>query len=631
MSEHRVFLCILLLFLALGCARADYYQEFMLQGSDWNTLKVPDLFMRGHLPAGDDFEVGHLRYSIALTSIYYAIPLGLAYLGLPGDVFMIAQQLLGQALFFAALYYLILAVVTPRSAAAVAALLFFFADHWFFSLNGGYQILFNVWPYHTDVMHIAVVLMVGLLLRGRLLAAGVAAGAVGLLNVTYGLSAGLCLAGGALALRLSRSMSWRELLASLGAAGAGVICSGLSILLLLPKGEHAPAGVREVSIQSYGHVAIHAQSPLTYLLAVAVVFFCLMFAFVVERHRREGQDGYLVAFAAVMAATTLVFGLGVYWATYVLAPPLFIALSPGKWFTVMAFYLYPYAALALYRGFSRNMSVACLMLAVAVLSVVRGADVSRYWALLVLAMAVEMALLWRGRALPPGRRAAPVALAAALLLIAVHVGSIALEPFRDGRLRVAADLRDISLKIRAALPEDALLIQYRLPGTQRNFITSYSHLALRTYSDRGYFPFWAFGRIAYFDSMQRYRKEEQVFSAVGLAGWPEVLERLASERNENPLAYFTGVTLNPAPGRLVSFGHPAPWTALGDEVSRFQKVLEQGGPEGFLAFARKLGCTHVLVAKDPGERIAWAQPVLETDWFAVVPVVAVERPQAAGL
>lgn len=616
LGKHSLFAAMLGLMLLVGLWRALNAPEFMLQFSDFNAVKVPALFWERNLPALDDFEVGHLRYHLALSSIYYSVPLLLSRLGVPGEAFVVAHLLLGQTFLLCALYHLGRTLFADARAAAFCAAGFFFNSYWLFIPNLGYQIFFDLWPYHNDLCHPLNLLLISYLLRGRFLPAAACAALATGLNVTTGLSAGLLL-GGCLVLEPQHSAgAWRQRLVAL-AVGAAGLAYAVGMVLLLPKGVPAPTEARDLAIMSYGHIVIHRNLKL-YLIALGFMAACLAYALYFEQRLRPrlGLPALPNARRLLLwaLAVTLLFGLGAYWTSYALSPTAFIALSPSKWFVVLCLLLAPYALHALYSLCGRSPLFALALALAFGLSLLREADMARHWFMATLAMALAAALLRRSCAQPHPH----LWLTTAMCCLALASWSVtASQPLREGRLAVAADLRSISEKIDQTLPQDALFVQYGLPGARTNFVGSFSHLALRTYSHRGYIPYWSLGRNAYFNSAIRHDFEERAYAAAGLPCWDDLLRQSREARAADPLGFVTGFRSAALPSLNRALGEVTPWTLLNAKVDTLQSTLAAYTPDQFAAYARSIGGTHLLVAKDPGMTVPFPAQ-LESAYFAVV-------------
>jgi hypothetical protein len=623
MARHRFFLSVMAVLAVANVLRAPFYREFMLLASDWNAVNIVQMASGKEMSPLDDFEAGHWRDHIVLTTAYFWGPFLLSKIGIPADTAVILHEVFGPLLLLVGLYYLSLVLFGNREVAALTAALFLFCDAWIFKLNVGYPILFGYAHYYNDMNHVFAVFALAFLLDRKPIPAGIAAGLLAMGNVTHGFAVTLILLGYiAVGLRRDPGLNSKTI-GALVIAGTGLLVSFLLIKVAGPQGEASPPEARTAAIRSYGHLAIHAQNPLLYLKAMAVIAAGLAYVVFFEAYVRQRLMGACNArflrFAIVGAGITLLFGLGTYWLTYIIWPEAFVILSPAKPLMVLCIYLSAYVSAALFHVISRHPLAAVTVLAAFVLNhVFNKAALDMYWVLAVASLAASALLATRAR-----WRKKDLAVSQWLLLpiLALPIADVVYrrtKPFTSGRVALAAELIEISRKVNTYTQPEALIVPYRVRGTRKNFMGPFQNLALRTYSRRGYYAFWSVGRNTYFDSMVRHNREERAFEAAGLDLWQDGIRQLRDSREKDAFAYFTGVQvrLDSTPAIRFRFAGPAEvWIAKRRQLIRF---VDESTPTQFAEYARRLGATHLIVSRDAGMKVPWPSIVAETKHFALV-------------
>jgi len=182
-------------------------------------------------------------------------------------------------------------------------------------------------------------------------------------------------------------------------------------------------------------------------------------------------------------------------------------------------------------------------------------------------------------------------------------------------LQVAKQLYDISVQISVSMAHNVVFVPYRMPGSD-NPLGPYTNFALRTFSQRGYIPFWSMGRNAYFDSMVRHRNEERSFQAAGLTSWDAVLPELDLTREREPIYFYTGWSPKETHNNWLT---PSV-RVMCEKRTEMVAAIDRMSPSEVLGFAKKLGGTHLFISKGQNFPLPFENIILENDFFAVVPV-----------
>jgi hypothetical protein len=619
---HRIPVLLLIAYTLVRVATTWHVDEYTLLNADYNAQNIVELARHHDVPPLDDMEAGHLRDTLTFSSLYFLSAWVLDGIGVPVRVVHLLHQALGPPLLAAAMYAIGWALFGSAAVALLAALVLSAVDYAWFLTNVGYPILFNQALYYGDVNHVLAAALLAALLMRRFGLAATASVLLSLMNPTYGLNGVLCLA---VVWALTRAASSR--MPGLGAvvaisvtgaaAGYGLV---VTAMWLAPPDAGAPAVARELAIRSYGHVAIHAAIPAMYIAGIGTLITALLTAVHGERGLvRHGRDPWFERVAGAIAAITVVQGIAVYWWLYVAWPQGFIGTSPSKIFMFAVLFITPYVARGLVlalTGPHRGATVATLVLLAAVLA---SRSIQMVWGAGLLASA--WGAIARRPLVPTGPPIRIAVMAAAAILV-TDLGVAMAQPFRDARLALAAELKDISLLIRARLPAQALLVPVRFEADADPRLGPFTNLALRTFSRRGYLPYWSVGRNAYFDSAQRHRAEERALAPLPGHRWPEMMAAAMREREERPLRYFTGLDLRLRPCCAVSMGLPTASRLLADTQSQLERYLATLSPRDWADYARDIGGTHLFVSRSPGAVLPWGPVLAETAHFAVIPVPA---------
>lgn len=575
------------------------------------------------MPAADDFEVGRFRDVLTFSSLYFLGAFVLDHIGISPHVFEVLHHVLGPPALAVAVYAAAWVLFGSVETAILAALLLSFADYAWFRANVGYPILFNQSLYYGDVNHVFAAAIIASLLARRFMLAAVASVALSLMNATYGFNGVLCIGAVWVA---SRAAGWRDSQFSRAlAVSVGGLCAGYGLPILTgwmaPPEEAAPAAARDVAIRTYGHIAIHSSDMILYVLGIGALLAVLTLIVVLERYGTDSRFGgrrpWFELIARAMLGVVILQGLFVYWALFIGWPTGFIAASPSKIFMFAAIFACPYIA----YGAARAAAVAvpwgtALVVLGAITLSTRGSLVD-VWVVCVLlticaALPLANAVINRARVR-----------AGAWVLIAILVfdlGVVTARPFTSGLMSLAMELKDISLRIRADVPANAVLVPFRIGNPTANPLGPFTNLALRTFSRRAYLPYWSVGRNAYFDSIGRHRAEERAFAAAGLVFWPTVLSTLDRERQARPFEYYTGIRLDAMPCCHVSVGVPIPTRVLVATHAALERYVSGATPRQFAGYAARLGGTHLFVSKDTHSVAPWGPILVESPHFLVIPI-----------
>jgi hypothetical protein len=622
LRAHRPFALFLVAFVVVRLATAWYVDAYVLLNADFNVINVVELAKSHDLPALDDMESGRFRDVLAYSNLYFLAGWLLDSVGIPARTVAVVHHVLGPPLLAAAVYAAAWVLFGTASVALVAALLISFVDYAWFQVNVGYPLLFNELLYYGDVNQVFAAVLIACLLARRFGLMAAAAVTLSLLNPTYGVNSALLVAAIWLVSRISGERPpglSRALVAVVAglAGGAGLV---LFTRWVAPADAAVPAAARDLAIRTYGHVAIHSSVPVYYLAGLGALFTALAGAVFIERHRAKdwfaARRPWFERVALVVCGLAAMQGLAAYWLLFLLWPGGLIAASPSKFLMLAAIFACPYVALALVRAVASRAGLAIVV--VALVGIALRHSLPGIWiGSVILVVWAAMAARRRQRVITPAAHAWVIA-----AVLAMELAAATAQPFIDGSIRLALELRDVSLRLRAALPRDAILVPYRMGDASANPLGPFTNLSLRTFSRRGYLAYWSVGRNAYWDSMIRHEAERRAFAAAGTPLWPDILPVLERERREHPFEYYTGVRLVIAPCCDAALGPPIPTRLLRAKTAALADYVARATPTEFARYAARLGGTHLFVSKDPATTPPWGPIIVESPHFVVIPVAS---------
>lgn|GEM_PF-6278507 len=614
--RHLPIILVLACLLAVRLPLLAHIPEYILLDQDYNPLHFGQLFWGQDWPALDDHEVGENARTLALSNAYYLLPTLLFKLGLPFGFWAGLQLLVGLPALLLGLYRLSYVLFGNPLLAALTALHFHVAL-WLFRLNVGYPLHFDQMLYSGDLNHIPASFFLAFLLAGRYARAGGTVLVLACLNPTYGFNGFLILAAvvGWLAVK-KRSLD-RASLTALLLAGAGLAAAWVMVSLATPV--QAPVGqaVRDFSIRTYGHLVPHI---FTRDWAVSMFFLAALLGLALAWERyfrpRTGDPGpaEVGTILNLLAALFILHGLLLYLLLYRYQPRLLILLTPSKICFFLIFVANAYLCRALYAGLSKPPPGSLLVVPyLFFLLYFGGLEGPAAAAVLLLSLVLLSAGLLKPHPSPTWTGQAPWLAVSALVLLTAWSAWATIYPLGEDRFKYARAFLDIQLKIKAALDRDSILVPYRLPEADNPY-GPFTSFAMRTYSRRGALIFWSLGRNAYFNSRRRLEMEEAAFGPAGIKVWEEILAQAGEAKQEDPLLYYFGLRTRPCCS--ISKSTP-PWRILLDKIQRLKSYLDGLTLPGYLDYARRLGASHVLVCRDPGQEVG-GEVVVQNPSFAVV-------------
>lgn len=627
LNEHYLFFIVLAIVI---CSRIPFVANLhavILLNQDFNPEHFGRLFLDNDIPAADDSEAGENASTFSLVSIYYWLPLLFYRIGVPFEAFAGLHAMLVLPLIAIGIYRLALSLFEIPRIACLAVLIFLFKDFALFRLNLGYPLLLNSTIYQSDTAYIFVIFALGAMASGRVISTAVWIAGLALLNPTSLVTLTTCFAFYLLfSGRLRRADRWT--IASIVMIGLGALVAFAFVSAATPIRDPAPVAARALAIIGNAHLNPHISMPLVFIVAQIVIAAGLIYSVFVERMLKQGEtnvkqraDARCLSYA-VLGAYVLLGWIG-YWILFVTVPEWQLIIAPAKIFMVAAIFLSAYAAFALHSAWVRFPVFVVCVLALAVYFI----DLSRLarmqsWSgaalvlMCVILAAIPVGFLARGKLGKDALMLRTFWLHALIAVFLCDFGERATRVFRSGELDVAQAFYEIQMQIKARIPIDSIFVPYRYRGTVTNQYGPFRNWPFRTYSRRGGFVFWSFGRTMYFNTNLRHNLEATHYAAFGINLWDEVLREADAARRENPFFYYTGVRFD---GGMPRMEATPIWTILSAPYDELKDRLLRMSLDEFKQRAAAMGASHVIVSLDPGKG---REPgaIVENGYFSVVEV-----------
>ena len=601
-------------------------EAVILLNQDFNPEHFGHLFFDNDIPSVDDSEAGENARTFSLTSIYYWLPLLAYQIGVPFQFFSGFHALFVLPTLALGVYRLALALFNNPKIACLAVLIFLFKDFALFRLNLGYPILLNSTIYHSDPAYIFVIFSLLAMLEKRLILVALWIGVLVLLNPTWAVTLTACFG---LHL-LFQGHFWspkRSIFISFSIIGLAAFVVYMFVTAATPITNPVPELTRDLAIRGNSHLNPHISMPTVFLMAQLVIIFGLIFALSVEHRLAKGsapskQRACARNLGFAMVAGYLIFGWISYWFLYVTAPKLLVVIAPAKFFIIIAIYLIPYVAFALYLIWKRIAMSVVIVLALAVFvlnptSIAHVRDARMVAAVLVPFLLLALFAIWitfrfQGASVPDLR-------VKWWLLIAVFLIDFlqtTTKIFRTGEIEAAKAFHQIQLEIHSTVVANAVFVPYRYAGVTGNHFGPFRNWAFRTYSRRGGLVFWAFGRSIYFNTILRQDTEEACYAAFGIELWGSLLRESELALRRDPLYYYTGIRFD----GLMPHLDPTPiWKILIKPYEDMKEKISAMSLEEFKRSAAIMGATHIIVSRAPGIGQE-LHGLVENEYFVVVPV-----------
>lgn len=625
LQEHYLYAIVLGVIFITRFPFLANLQELVLLNQDTNPEHFGRLFFDHDIPEEDDSEVGENSRTFSLASLYFSLPLLFFRFGVPFDFFAGLHALFVLPIISYGIYRLAIEIHGDKRVACLAVLVFLFRDFLVFRLNLGYPLVLNHMIYYSDANVIFILFALLAMIRARLITAACWIGLLALCNPTAIGTITVCLV---LFLYFSQRESLplhRQIgIPCLVLVGAAAIAF-LAVQAATPIKNPAPEAARILSIQLNAHFAPHVESPMRFLFAQVILVVILTYAIFVEKFRRRKGASEENAFLAplhlsyAMLAAYVCCGWIAYWILYVFWPVVFVMFAPAKIFMLCSIFICIYVAHALYYFWSRwGLSTVVVLGFVILYFQPENVGYPAYrpilFALLLVVAGIDVAARkMRGVF---NRWHINAGFSVLLLVMVFDFLQYSNYVFRSGQLNAASAFYDIQLQIKSKISPQAIFVPYRGVGTVRNQYGPFGNWPFRTYSRRGANAFWLTGRNIYYNSALRHRLEVQSYAAFGIDYWDDLLRESEKMKEADPLFYYTGLQV--VDGKFMLKSTPM-WSYSFRSWDKLVSLVSTMSLAEFSRIAIRLGATHVIVSRDPGQ-MAKTVSGIQNDYFVVLPV-----------
>lgn len=625
LQEHYLYAIVLVVIVITRLPLLANLHELVLLNQDTNPEHFGRLFFDHDMPVEDDSEVGENSRTFSLASLYFSLPLLFFRFGIPFDFFAGLHALFVLPIISYGIYRLAIEIHGEKRIACLAVLIFLFRDFLVFRLNLGYPLVLNQMIYYSDANVIFILFALIAMIRVRLITAACWIGLLVLCNPTAIGTISTCLV---LFLYLSRRESlpshrqiFISFLVLVGAAGAAFI----AVLAATPIRNPAPEAARILSIQLNAHFAPHIESPIRFLFAQFVFVAILIYAIFVETSRQRKGASQANAFLAplhlsyAMFAAYVCCGWIAYWTLYIFWPVVFVMFAPAKSFMICSIYICIYVAHALYLFWSRWATSTVVVLGFVILFFQPenvGYPTYRPILFTMLLVISGIDVVARERTGLINRWRIDVGFSVLLLVMICDFLQHSTQVFRSGQLNTASAFYDIQLEIKNKISPQAIFVPYRIVGAVRNQYGPFGNWPFRTYSRRGANAFWLTGRNIYYNSALRHQLEVQSYAAFGIDYWDDLLRESEKVKKADPLFYYTGLQV--VDGKLMLKSTPM-WSYSFRSWDKLVSMVSTMSLAEFMQVAARLGATHVIVSRDPGQASQIVSGI-QNDYFVVLSV-----------
>lgn len=612
-KDHKLFGAIFIILLLVRVPALFYSHEYVVASQDYNAVHLGMLYCHNDIPAADDSDIGANARYLSFSSANYLIPLIGYKIGIPFEFFVILHMLFGLPLLLLLIYILSFILFADKWLASFSALYFYFGE-WVFNLNNGYTIIFDKCYYLGDINSLIAVLFIILLLQGRIIAAAASVFTLSVFNPTYGITGAVIYLFHSI-LNLKKIGNYNKLVVGAGIVFLGVAVSYIMVKIATPHYEPISDLVRNFCIQSYSHIAPHVTKALLYWNKMAMIFGYLALVILWEKYYRN--QALSVAANSLSTARSLMFvfliySILLYFILYIYNPVLFIELSPSKSLMMIALFLSPYVCFVIYNSILCRISVSLLAILVYAImayhykTLILSQMGSMGWIYFAVANCVALILFYKNFC----RHKACTSIMQKIVIVPLLIYAIWMPLASANRLKSLAPLYDLEIKMNNALPKEAILMRH--PS-----VYSYG-AAVRTYSRRGLISYVP-GRNAYFNSLTRQKNEEKIFGAAGIDIWgAETIGRINYLKANDWWLYHTGISFQPRFHVINSATPPA--AILYDIMGNLARYLNNLDLNGFYEFGRKVGATHIIVARNRGLAYPQSFVVIENRDLAVIKI-----------
>lgn len=649
--KNKEFFLLVVFSFSIGSIYFSHYLDLLQFGQDYNPVHLAKLFLNNDLPILDDSEIGSNANYLGLSSIFFWLGIIAEFTHENGAyVIWALYSFFDIPLFFISIYFFGYALSRKPIIGLITLGVLTFANEAVFRLNLGYDFTLFQFVYWNDYAISCSIFSLSAFFLGKIRTAGTLILLALLINPSIGIyfylftCAYIFLHDNRFNLLDARFFPYIAL------GVLGVLGAFIQVKLATPNFNPIDSELRNISIRTYGHAAIHIHSFLIYILVIfGMIFASIIYLRSVNYLQVSSQSNLnRKLFAKLLVIFILVIPLIWYWISYVIFPDLFILSMPSKSLYVVVL-ISSFMFSEIWYTIFKRLPLTCviLILVIGLFSAVIGTFLTKisFFGLFLLGFIIlnTSNIFYRFNAsfkkidsfstqyilikfIKPFhkftkntriyKKQSLHVLATLLLLAPITIKAIISTV--DGRFEHAAEFRKFKELIVDTVPKNSILIPYTVNSENNTSIISFTSIVLRTDTRLGGLIYWSLGRNAYFNDKLRHENEQLFYSAAGINLWNDIVARDRLEKQFDPLRYFTGINFK---GVESFFGKPTVINGPLDAYKDLYKKTNDMNLIEFSKYASSVGATHIILSKD--KNTPWpTEPFLSTDQFGLIQIRA---------